>query len=246
MSGGNFGNRNNNNFGNRDNNFGNNRGNFNQNRGGNFGNNNFRGRNNDNGGFNNNNGQGRFNKFQGGNGNGNRFQGRNNNNNQDMSRSRTRDKSDNFRANFKFGGQRSQDGENRGGPRPPLQRKGDWTCPECQNTNYAIRTHCNRCNIEKPQDLMQQDEERKNGAPTFKKGDWNCPSCKNLNFAKRQECNRCGEERPPETLEDYKPGRRGDMKLEDYSEFNMNGDEGQDQQETNGGDMEEGEVGVWN
>ena len=38
-----------------------------------------------------------------------------------------------------------------GGPPPPSSSNpNDWTCAECQNTNFARRTECNRCRAPKP------------------------------------------------------------------------------------------------
>lgn len=37
--------------------------------------------------------------------------------------------------------------------KPFDKRKGDWSCPECHNLNFAFRTICNRCHIPKPASL---------------------------------------------------------------------------------------------
>lgn len=55
----------------------------------------------------------------------------------------------------------------------------------CQNSNFASRNECRRCNA------------GKDGTPGEKKvfetreGDWICVTCKNNNFAWRTECKRC-------------------------------------------------------
>ena len=36
-------------------------------------------------------------------------------------------------------------GDRRGGDRRGSKNGGDWTCPKCQNSNFAFRTECNRC-----------------------------------------------------------------------------------------------------
>ena len=36
-------------------------------------------------------------------------------------------------------------GDRRGGDRRGSNNGGDWTCPKCQNSNFAFRTECNRC-----------------------------------------------------------------------------------------------------
>ena len=30
---------------------------------------------------------------------------------------------------------------------PLIERKGDWSCPKCRNLNFAFRTNCNRCHL---------------------------------------------------------------------------------------------------
>ena len=72
-----------------------------------------------------------------------------------------------------------------------LTRPGDWSCPACGVNNFASRTQCFKCNVEKPEVLDQQM-----GAGGFQQGgfglqgnvrpgDWNCPSCQINNFASR-------------------------------------------------------------
>ena len=38
------------------------------------------------------------------------------------------------------------------------KRKGDWNCPNCNNLNFAFRNICNRCKIEKPNNLPKDDD----------------------------------------------------------------------------------------
>jgi len=58
---------------------------------------------------------------------------------------------------------------------------GSWTCRQCQNVNWPLRTVCNKKDC---------------GAL----GPWECPSCGNANFQGREVCNRktCGLPRPAE------------------------------------------------
>jgi len=128
-------------------------------------------------------------------------------------------------------------------------RPGDWECPDCNNLNYSNRRQCNRCGIDKPQELIDQEELNRKG-PVFKKGDWYCPGCKNLNFAKRVNCNRCGDNRPEETMEDFKPSMKNSARNE--NQFDDDNQEqggmmmmggGADQKLEGGNDeVEEGEV----
>eukprot|EP00930_Biecheleria_cincta_P022333 TRINITY_DN16310_c0_g2_i2.p1 TRINITY_DN16310_c0_g2~~TRINITY_DN16310_c0_g2_i2.p1 ORF type:complete len:366 (+),score=29.29 TRINITY_DN16310_c0_g2_i2:50-1147(+) len=60
---------------------------------------------------------------------------------------------------------------------PPEGQGEQWTCTECQNVNWPLRTNCNRCKA---------------------LGPWTCPACDNKNFQGRTECNRksCRQPRP--------------------------------------------------
>lgn len=33
--------------------------------------------------------------------------------------------------------------------KPFVEREGDWTCMKCKNLNFAFRTNCNRCHLNK-------------------------------------------------------------------------------------------------
>lgn len=74
-------------------------------------------------------------------------------------------------------------------------REGDWTCAGCNNSNFAWRTECKRCNAGKdgaegaPAGRNSFGGERKQFET--REGDWTCPSCNNSNFAWRTECKRC-------------------------------------------------------
>ena len=52
------------------------------------------------------------------------------------------------------GGHRSSDRGGRDGGRSEKRgndRGGDWHCPKCNNSNFAFRTECNRCDAKKPE-----------------------------------------------------------------------------------------------
>lgn len=55
----------------------------------------------------------------------------------------------------------------------PGQQGETWTCKDCQNVNWPLRTICNQKNC---------------GSP----GPWTCPACSNKNFQGRMVCNRKG------------------------------------------------------
>ncbi|DAC09623.1 MAG TPA: hypothetical protein D7H88_01250, partial [Candidatus Poseidoniales archaeon] len=96
----------------------------------------------------------------------------------------------------------------RGGPRQ--QEYNDWTCPKCNNSNFARRTVCNRCEEPRPagsgggerRDHRHQHDrrggDRRQGGRdnrgyqndrggqrqqrgTFNDNDWTCPKCNNSN-----------------------------------------------------------------
>ena len=37
-------------------------------------------------------------------------------------------------------------------------RKGDWKCPKCNNLNFSFRTVCNRCQIKKPNNIVECED----------------------------------------------------------------------------------------
>jgi hypothetical protein len=96
-----------------------------------------------------------------------------------------------------------QSAASKGGGKP-----GDWTCPSCQNYNYASRSNCNRCHIPKPADEGAPgtggSQEQSTAASSGRGGgkfnprpdDWPCPACKNNNYASRSICNRCQFPKP--------------------------------------------------
>lgn len=87
-------------------------------------------------------------------------------------------------------------------PKPPDQQsqgpkpeQGEcWTCRDCGNENWPLRSTCNK---------------RGCGAP----GPWTCPACQNKNFQGRDTCNRrtCGQPRPGAASGCGKGGCKGGM-----------------------------------
>ena len=90
---------------------------------------------------------------------------------------------------------RNERGSNRG-----THSDNDWTCGECQNSNFSFRTECNRCGAPKGRGRGSSKQwsgnERRAGdrreEPQPRAGDWECPQCGKSNFAKRNECFGCG------------------------------------------------------
>lgn len=124
------------------------------------------------------------------------------------------------------------------GGAPVAGLDGNWSCPSCQNVNFAVRNACNRCQQPKPQDggfagarykgapqqiqspwgpaVMQVQKGGgggKGGAPVAGlDGNWACPHCQNVNFAVRTTCNRCQapqEHMPPAYAPKGKGGGKG-------------------------------------
>ena len=78
------------------------------------------------------------------------------------------------------------------------KKGGDWICPKCNNSNFAFRKKCNRCEADRPRDGAAKFERKfeRGGNKSKKSGDWTCPKCNNSNFAFRDKCNRCNAYRP--------------------------------------------------
>mmetsp|Transcript_46481 Transcript_46481/g.109392 ORF Transcript_46481/g.109392 Transcript_46481/m.109392 type:complete len:147 (+) Transcript_46481:338-778(+) len=98
-------------------------------------------------------------------------------------------------------------------------QEGDWSCPECQNWNYARRNECNRCKASKPAELMRAGRGGGRGGgdrgggriPNTKDGDWPCPVCMNINWARRDTCNQCQTPKPG-ARQDPRDGKGGGFK----------------------------------
>jgi len=78
------------------------------------------------------------------------------------------------------------------GPQQPMKRPRDnreglnWTCPKCNNQNFASRTKCN---------MRKCGESRPEATKT-----WKCVKCGNENYPTREVCNmrKCQQPRPTE------------------------------------------------
>jgi len=69
---------------------------------------------------------------------------------------------------------------------PPSEREvrpGDWQCVDCNYSNFASRTTCNKCNKLKPD----------NAPLTADLKNWECTSCGASNHSKRYDCFKCQE-----------------------------------------------------
>jgi len=109
---------------------------------------------------------------------------------------------------------RGDGGRGRGGGYTPSE--GDWPCPDpsCGNVNFARRTSCNRCGVDKPMDKRGPKGGIKIGSNAAEKSkglfsadDWQCGKCGNVNWARRSTCNVCNG--PQFTVEEERTGLGG-------------------------------------
>jgi len=109
---------------------------------------------------------------------------------------------------------RGDGGRGRGGGYTPSE--GDWPCPDpsCGNVNFARRTSCNRCGVDKPIDRRGPKGGIKIGSNAAEKSkglfsadDWQCGKCGNVNWARRSTCNVCNG--PQFTVEEERTGLGG-------------------------------------
>jgi len=109
---------------------------------------------------------------------------------------------------------RGDGGRGRGGGYTPSE--GDWPCPDpsCGNVNFARRTSCNRCGVDKPIDRRGPKGGIKIGSNAAEKSkglfsadDWQCSKCGNVNWARRSTCNVCNG--PQFTVEEERTGLGG-------------------------------------
>lgn len=88
--------------------------------------------------------------------------------------------------------QTSQRGGRGGGIKP---RRADWSCPGCHTLNFASRTRCFKCEMDKPGAVVASTSE--DGAsswsatPAVGDGNWSCTKCSASNFRTRTECWQC-------------------------------------------------------
>eukprot|EP00116_Pleurobrachia_bachei_P002512 sb/3462774/ len=75
-------------------------------------------------------------------------------------------------------------------------RTDNWTCFNCDNLNFPLRTQCNKCKMSKAEALSP---ETRSGRIANGDAQWRCGSCGNNNYHFRLECNKCGSGRPPRT-----------------------------------------------
>lgn len=76
-------------------------------------------------------------------------------------------------------------------------RSENWTCYNCDNLNFPLRTQCNKCKMAKAEAVAP---ETRAGRAASGDRQWSCPPCGNSNYHYRLECNKCKAERPPRTV----------------------------------------------
>ena len=76
-------------------------------------------------------------------------------------------------------------------------RTENWTCGNCDNLNYPLRTQCNKCSMSKAEAIAP---ETRSGRLANGDNQWPCPVCNNNNYHFRLECNKCKAERPPRNI----------------------------------------------
>jgi len=115
-----------------------------------------------------------------------------------------------------------------GGGRGRGPGDGDWICPEpeCGSMNFARRTACHRCGIEKKVKNTKKMgveigaglAEKSNGL--FSAEDWQCGKCGNVNWARRSTCNVCNG--PKFSVEEERTGLGGGFNergIVEYKEY---------------------------
>lgn len=81
-----------------------------------------------------------------------------------------------------------------------MMKSGDWTCPQCNEHNFASRDKCFKCGC-----FRSKAFKKDNTTANFvKQGDWTC-ICGELNFASRVSCRKCGKSKI-----NVQPARPGD------------------------------------
>ena len=80
------------------------------------------------------------------------------------------------------------------------KKPGDWTCPSCQELNFATRNTCRKCSVARI-DVNTNTNPNINPTTitdppkptTMKPGDWICCVCQKMNFASRSVCMSCSK-----------------------------------------------------
>ncbi|XP_063698622.1 ATP-dependent RNA helicase vasa [Culicoides brevitarsis] len=78
-------------------------------------------------------------------------------------------------------------------------RAGDWSCSECNQSNFARNNDCFKCHAAKPEGAGGNDGGNSYGDRPKREpraGDWNCPDCNQSNFARNNECFKCQTPKP--------------------------------------------------
>merc|ERR1740129_2618258 len=79
-------------------------------------------------------------------------------------------------------------------------RPGDWTCPSCNNHNYANRIACNRCKMPKMESVAGalggmggpgEKPSARGGGGASRLGDWNCKVCGRPSPEGHENCDAC-------------------------------------------------------
>lgn len=84
-------------------------------------------------------------------------------------------------------------------------KKGDWICSQCSDLNFASRTNCWKCGIQKTINCNSNSSSNSLKLPEV--GDWQCKICNNYewNFKKRQQCRTCGADKKLSSIEPIIP-----------------------------------------
>lgn len=69
----------------------------------------------------------------------------------------------------------------------------NWSCHNCDNLNFPLRTHCNKCRMAKDEAIAP---ETRAGRANVGDSQWSCLECSNQNYHFRLECNKCKGPRP--------------------------------------------------
>lgn len=79
----------------------------------------------------------------------------------------------------------------------PIRINRDWTCKRCNQTIFAKKNICYKCNLD-----------RAGNTTVRRTGDWICTGCNKLIFSSKDKCFKCNVDRNGNTT--LKRGREGD------------------------------------